>query len=229
MFPLHSFQKKRIAFTLIEMLVVVAIVAALLAFSSPALMRTLQAAKLASAGDALMGSISEAQQVAYSRNVPVELRFFRHSGEMGGISLFRAYQLFKVVVMAQGAGAQVQLSEEIVPVGDLIKLPEGIVIASDNKLSPLISGEGFQDNKDDDVTYNGIQFMPDGSCRKVGATVTAGGTTLASLSFASLPQSFLTVTYDIGTEITTQNLPKNFYTIQIDPFTSKARSYKPGF
>lgn len=211
------------------MLVVVAIVVVLLAFSSPALLRTLQATKLASAGDALMGAISEAQQVAYSQNVPVELRFFSAVGDIGGISLFRSYQLFKVVVVAQGAGAQIEIREEIVPIGDLVDLPEGIVIASDEELSPLIAGAGFQDNKDQNIKYNGIQFMPDSSCRKVGATVTDGGTTLASLSFSTLPESYFTLTYDIGADITVQNLPRNFYTIQIDPFTSKARSFKPGF
>jgi prepilin-type N-terminal cleavage/methylation domain-containing protein len=44
------------AFTLIEMLVVVTIIVLLLAFSTPALMRTMQSSRLASVGDSLMGA-----------------------------------------------------------------------------------------------------------------------------------------------------------------------------
>ena len=235
----HVRDKVARAFTLIEMLVVVTIIVLLLAFSTPALMRTMQASRLASTGDSLMGTISEAQQMAYAQNVPVELRFFRYNGDFGDNSQFRAYQLFKVVVATQGTGAAAQTKESIAPVGNLVKLSEGTIIATDSLLSPGISGNGLEDVKDGDVkpgysgvdgaTYNAIRFMPDGSCRKVGATTTQSGVTLAGLTFQTLPQSFLTVTYDIGVAVTEENLPKNFYTIQIDPFTGKARSYKPGF
>jgi hypothetical protein len=122
-----------------------------------------------------------------------------------------------------------------VPAGNLIKLSDGIVVASDEALSPALSGEGITDTKDGGVvpgysgvseaTYNAIRFMPDGSCRKVGTTTDG----LAVLTFQTLPESFFTITYDSGVQITAENLPKNFYTIQIDPFTGKARSYKPGF
>ena len=235
----HVRDKVARAFTLIEMLVVVTIIVLLLAFSTPALMRTMQASRLASTGDSLMGTISEAQQMAYAQNVPVELRFFRYNGDFGDNSQFRAYQLFKVVVATQGTGASAQTKESIVPVGNLVKLSEGTIIVTDSVLSPGISGNGLEDVKDGDVkpgysgvagaTYNAIRFMPDGSCRKVGATKTQSNVTLASLTFQTLPQSFLTITYDIGADVKEENLPKNFYSIQVDPFTGKARSYKPGF
>jgi uncharacterized protein (TIGR02596 family) len=228
-------EKARQAFSLIEMLVVVTIIVLLLAFSTPALMRTMQATRLASVGDGLMGAISEAQQIAYAQNVPVELRFFSYSGDFGDLSLFRSYQLFKVVIVNEGTGAAAQPVESIVPAGNLIKLSDGIVVASDEALSPALSGEGITDTKDGGVvpgysgvseaTYNAIRFMPDGSCRKVGTTTDG----LAVLTFQTLPESFFTITYDSGVQITAENLPKNFYTIQIDPFTGKARSYKPGF
>jgi len=229
----------RRAFSLIEMLVVVTIIVLLLAFSTPALMRTMQASRLSSTGDSLMGAISEAQQLAFSQNIPVELRFFAYDGDFGDNPLFRAYQMFKIVVISEGSSATAQLKESVVPTGNLIKMSEGIVIASDLELSPALSGEQIDDTKDgggtpgysgvSDATYSAIRFMPDGTCRKVGAFTTGDGVTLASLAFQTLPESFFTVTYDVGVEITVQNLPKNFYTIQVDPYTGKARSYKPGF
>jgi len=231
-------KQSRRAFTLIEMLVVVTIIVLLLAFSTPALMKTMQSSRLSSTGDALMGAFSEAQQLAFAQNVPVELRFFSYDGEFGESSLFRAYQMFKVLVVAEGATAAAQLKESVVPVGNLIKMSDGVIIAADPTLSPALSGEQINDEKEggalgysgvSGATYCAMRFMPDGTCRKVGAATTNAGVTLASLVFQTLPESFLTITYDIGAEITTENLPKNFYTIQIDPYTGKARNYKPGF
>jgi uncharacterized protein (TIGR02596 family) len=221
------------------MLVVITIIVLLMAFSTPALMRSMQSTRLSSVGDSLLGSISEAQQMAFAQNTPIELRFFNHESEFGDNPLFRAYQLFKITTLNQGVGASGGVTESIVPLGSLVRFSEGIVIAAADALSPSLSGEMLQDTKADgttpgysgvnEATYSAIRFMPDGSCRKVGATQTANSVTQAILTFQTLPESFFTITYDIGAEITIENLPKNFYTIQIDPFTGKARSYKPGF
>ncbi|HEY1080881.1 MAG TPA: Verru_Chthon cassette protein D, partial [Prosthecobacter sp.] len=118
------------AFTLIEMLVVVTIIVLLMAFATPALMRTLQSARLSSVGDSLVGAISEAQQVAYAQNVPVELRFFMHPSAdfTDSPALVRSYQLFKIVLVTEGQGAAVNVTESLEPVGNLVKLPDGIVI-----------------------------------------------------------------------------------------------------
>lgn len=226
------------AFTLIEMLVVVTIIVLLMAFATPALMRTMQATRLSSTGDSLVGAISEAQQMAYARNLPVEIRFFSYSGDFGGTPLFRSYQTFKIVVTTQQGNGVSQSKETVEPLSNLINLSEGVVIAPDAELSPGLSGDQPKDQKEGgglgysgvaDATYSALRFMPDGSCRKVTGTTTDQGVTLATLIFQTLPESFFTITYDIGAVLSPQNLPKNFYTIQIDPFTGKARSYKPGF
>lgn len=233
----------RQAFTLIEMLVVVTIIVLLLAFSTPALMRTMQSSRLTSVGDTIFGAISEAQQTAFAQNVPVELRFFKHAdqGFSDSPEFFRSYQMFKIVLVTEGVGANATVKESIVPVGNLVRFSDGIVIATDDELSPALSveGEGLEDVKDGgvkpgysgvaDATYSALRFMTDGSCRKVGTTTTVNGTTQAALIFQTLPTSFFTITYDASQELTAANLPKNFYTIQVDPFTGKARNYKPGF
>lgn len=226
----------RKGFTLIEMLVVVTIIVLLLAFSTPALMRTLQSSRLASVGDALMGAISEAQQMAYAQNVPVEMRFYKHSevGFSGSPELFRSYQLFKTVLVTEGTGAAMTVKESLVPVGNLVKLPDGIVIAADAELSGALSDDGLPDTKEgsgtgysgvEGATFNALRFMTDGSCRAVIRD--NGG--FAQLQHKTLPENFFTITYDSGREINVANLPSNFYTIQVDPFTGKARNYRPGF
>ncbi len=221
---------------MIEMLVVVTIIVLLLAFSTPALMRTMQASRLASIGDSLMGAISEAQQISSAQNVPVEMRFFSYPDPdfPGTTSLFRAYQLFKIVLITDTAGGPGTLKESLVPVGNLVRLPDGIIIASKAELSEALAGDGLPDTKDGaepgyvgvtGATYKALRFMTDGSCRTV--SVTESG--FAQLNYQTLPKSFFTITYDTGEDVTLSNLPNNFYTIQVDPFTGKARNYRPGF
>lgn len=240
-FP-HSERQARRAFSLIEMLVVIALVAMIMASVTPALMRTMQATRLASLGDSLMGAITEAKQLAYAQNVPVELRFFKYPDQDfagSSVLLFRSYQMFKIVTQTQGVGSAAQVSESVQPVGSLSKLSEGIIIAADMGLSPLLNGLNGQSLDDIKANgpggvgysgvagakYNAVRFMPDGSCRKVNAQQSG----FAQLDYGTLPNSFFTLTYDNGADVTTGNLPKNFYTIQIDPYTGKARNYRPGF
>lgn len=233
---LRSRPQFRQAFTMIEMLVVVTIIVLLLAFSTPALMRTMQASRLASVGDSLMGAISEAQQIASAQNVPVEIRFFSYPDPefAGSTSLFRSYQLFKIVLIADTSGAAGTLKESLVPVANLVRLPGGIIIASKAELSEALAGEGLPDTKDgaspgysgvSSATYKALRFMTDGSCR----TVALAQNGFAQLNYQTLPKSFFTIAYDSGQDVTLSNLGKNFYTIQVDPFTGKARNYRPGF
>ena len=47
-------------------------------------------------------------------------------------------------------------------------------------------------------------------------------------SYNTLNESYFTLAENIGQKLTVKSLPKNFFTIQIDPFNSKARTYRPG-
>ncbi|OYW76119.1 MAG: hypothetical protein B7Z37_10225 [Verrucomicrobia bacterium 12-59-8] len=233
LFP--SAARCRRGFSLIEMLVVVAIIAMLLALATPALTRTLQSSRLSSAGESLMGAIAEAQQTALATNTPVDVRFFSFIEDLDQAPVYHSYQLFKITQVNQGAGGTVDIKEVVVPVGNLIRLPEGIVIPVDSALSGAFANiTGLDDTKENSqvgysgvakATYNAIRFMPDGTCRTVGATNKG----MATLTFLTLPQNFFTLTFGSGTAVTLATLPKNFFTIQIDPYTGKARSYKPGF
>lgn len=222
------------AFSLIEMLVVVTIIVLLLAFSAPALSRTLMASKLASAGESVFGAISEAQQISYASNVPVELRFFKVPDTFGANPAYRSYQIFKINQVTEGTGAAATTKESLDPANNLVNLPESVIIVPDDTLSPALKGDGLPDTKEgSSVGYSGVQkavynawrFMPDGSCRKVGQS--SGG--FAALEYQKLTESFITLTTESGQAVTAQNLPNNFFTIQVDPFTGKAKSYKPGF
>jgi len=244
LFPMRNLlpnrQSRSAGFSLIELLVVVTIIVLVMALSTPALTRTMQAGKLSSAGDSLLGFISQAQQYANTYNVPVEIRFFKFTTEMdvpGVRQDFRAYMMFKVTTGALTQGST--LTETFVPMGALTRLPESITLVADPDLSPLFpSANSLKDTKNgttpgyagvSGASYNAIRFMPDGTFRIPGAA-TGGTSGLTTITFAQdITNSHLTLASDAGAAITKSNLPKNFYTIQIDPFSGKARTYRPGF
>lgn len=217
------------------MLIVLSIVSMLLVFAAPALNGVLNAYRLSSAGDSMMGLISEAQQLASSSNKPIEMRFFKYGDEFGGNASYRACMLFRVDQAVQGTGASATTSERLVPQGNLIKLPAGTLLVADQDFSPLLDGDGQKDTAEgkplgysgvEGATFMALRFMTDGSCRQV--VTQSSGVPFAQLAYKTLNQSYFTIVIDQGGGVSIKNLPKNFYTIQIDPFTSKARSYKPG-
>jgi uncharacterized protein (TIGR02596 family) len=221
------------AFTLVELLVVMAIIAILLTLGPPYIVQAMNASRLAGAGEKLLGSLSEAQQSAFSTNNPVEVRFYKYPGEFpGGPDQYHAYQFFR---LSTPPGTN---TEVFTKMGTLVRLPGGVVISSDSGLTAALEGAStgmdsgdVSDDKGDsgrppgNAKYRAIRFMTDGTCRKVGAV--EGG--LTSLSFLTLPGSYITVVPDDGKVYTGGAPPKNFYCVQTDPYTGKSRSYRPGF
>lgn len=212
------------AFTLIELLVVITVISLLLAFSAPALFNGLAASRLTGAGDLVLTSLSEAQQTAFAQNVAVEIQFYSYPDINNTSTDFHSFRLFKVTTLA-GAG-----NEALVSLGALVKLPDGVLITPDARLSPSLEGTAIPDTKRYSgvvgATYAAIRFLPDGTCRRV---MSAPGSGLSSLLLPRLQESFLTLVEDDGSPRGAADIPRNFYTIQVDPFTGKARSYRPGF
>jgi uncharacterized protein (TIGR02596 family) len=214
------------AFTLIELLVVITVISLLLAFSAPALFNGLQATRLSGAGERMVSSLSDAQQSAFSENCVIEVQFYYYPGQLGAGEAFRSYRSFKVTTPNNATGLT---NESVVSVGPIINLPDGVIISADTGLSPSLAGNLLDDTQNhagvSNAQYTAIRFLPDGTCRKVSGG--AGG--LAELDFLPLASSFFTMVEDDGHQWTANAPPKNFYTIQTDPYTGKSRSYRPGF
>lgn len=237
--------RHRAAFTLIELLVVISIIAMLLALGAPTVLNSIKSSRLTGAGEKLLGALSEAQQNAFSQNQPIEVRFYKAPGAIGNELQFRGYQFFRISTASIAAPAKNPGGKDVMPGDEVVskygsynRLPENVMISADTApsgLSPMLDGPGLKDagdaaggnpnDKKADLTYNAIRFLTDGTCRKV--TSTTGG--LATLSFLGLPQSYLTIVEDDGKTYTGASPPKNFYTIQTDPYTGKSRAYRPGF
>lgn len=213
----------RAAFTLVELLVVITVISILLAFSAPALFSGLGASRLGSAGERMLAGLSEAQQTAFSQNCAVEVQFYVYGGELSAEEAFRGYRIFKVT-SAVNTG-----SEVISSMGAIANLPDGVNISQNATLSPALAGNRIADSLGNsgavNASYAAIRFLPDGTCRKV--TSSANG--VAALEFLPLSESFFTLLEDDGNVYSASQLPKNFYTIQTDPYTGKSRAYRPGF
>ena len=202
-------------FTLMEMLVVITVIGVLMAFSAPQLFSLLQSSGLTSAGSLLKNKLSQAQQIALSKNIDVEVRFFKFSDELQAefSDEIRGFQFFEY-----------NEEGEAIPVSKFFRVQAPVVISTKPRLSTLLQpGErgaspatgkydiprGSGDGKKS-ATYISFRFRPDGSTDLPGRS----GTDTWHITLVKEGS-------DQG------KIPKNFYTVQIDSYNGKLSEYRP--
>jgi uncharacterized protein (TIGR02596 family) len=207
------------AFTLIEMLVVITIIGLLIALTVPALTRTMEANRLTSAGEGFTNRISQAQQLAAARNKRMQVWFIRSvsTDSIDKTDAFRSYAICEVP--ADGTQAKI--------IAGPFPVETGIVIADTAGLSPLLASPAIpvppQMSPASNARASVLELAPDGGMKKMRA----GASGLVAED-TPLANCFLTFVKDIPAEISA-SVPKNFYTVQIDPYTSRARTFRPTF
>lgn len=202
-------------FSLVEILVVLAVIGLITAATAPTLFATMKANRLSAAGEDIVNKISLAQQMAVSRNREIELRFYHYQDPEDATSKdhYRAVIVAQPVADQSGLGGA-QAAEIL---SELTRLRSGIVVVNDEILSPIFSESGMTDSEDRErvissgnASFRSIRFFPDGS----------NDLTLVT------NRAYLTLADERDFE-KAGSLPKNFYAVQIDHYTSRTAAYRP--
>jgi len=204
------------AFTLVELLVVVAIIGVLATLVTPAVTTMMKGSQLTQASQMLHDQLAFARQSALTKNRPVEVRFYRYGdpempGEKAsepGSGRFRALQCFEI--LDDGTASALTKVQ---------KLPASVVLDSGSTLSPLIAKPKTWTATDQAAKIPRVgtsyecrvfRFLPDGS------TDLPKG---SSLSFVTLHG------FNDGDLLTKP--PANYATIQVDAYNGHIRSFRP--
>lgn len=191
------------AFTLIEVLAVLGIVAILMAGAAPVLFSAIKANRLTSAAGVVTAKLNEVQGLALTFASDFEVRLISAAGDpLNSPDGLQVFALPDPSASGSGEGWR--------PVGALEPLPDGVAFSRNERFSSVLraSASPGADSPSHRRTLATIRFFPDGS--------------------TSLPESenwFVTVVENSQRD--TDNLPANFATVQIDPVTGRLETYRP--
>ncbi|WP_166647015.1 Verru_Chthon cassette protein D [Prosthecobacter fusiformis] len=201
----------RRGFTLIESLSVVIILSVLIALATPSMLGAIKASRLTSAGEQITGKIIEAHGLALTFSSDIELRLYKAplANPVDG-SKGHYLQLFQWEEndpdLAAESGSEVASLKQL---GPPEILPESIAISANPSFSSLWNlAPQTETSPEGDRDYVAIRFRPDGSTDLLEAV-----------------RWHLTLVDSQSSQLT--ELPPNFYTIQIDPVTSRLEIYRP--
>ncbi len=146
------------AFSLIELLVVLAIASILIVVTLPSLSSALSSSKLNSASQTVADSIGQARQEAVTKDRNVQVRFYNIT--TGALQGWRALQVVRVEQTSSGS--------TLVPVTKVRLLPDGVIISPTPALSPLLTADSAISGTVNlpvygNVSYAGFYFLPSGS------------------------------------------------------------------
>jgi len=216
MFP--SFQPHRLfnsrrAFSVMELLIVVAIMAIITSVSLPAITSLLQSSNLAQGGQDLVGEIGKARQFASTRNTTIEVRLIQCS-TYG----YNAIQLWSASSEQAAATALTRM----------VYLPSTVVISKDSSyysqlLSQLSSGQTMTVNGGKTASYVSFCVMPSGQLQLTSANSATETLTMSNLYLTVVPSRYGTTSLEPGSA----GSPSNYFTVQINPCTAAVQTYRP--
>lgn len=204
------------AFSLVELLVVLAIIAALMVIAVPPVGNLIKATEVTQAADQLQAALAQARQTAIARNRTVEFRIYRyrHPNQSSEPSAgrFRATQSFVMEPGISGTTA--------VPTSRIRTLPKSVYLADAPTLSTILDASAVTQTPGSDLahpvppvganyTAARIRFFPDGS---TDLDVTA--------------KAYLTIV-PANTQDGITTPPDNFATLLVQPLSGKTRLFRP--
>lgn len=185
-------------FSLIELLVVVAIIVALILITLPAISSVMQSTDLTRGGQVVADNVNLARQIASAQNSVVELRFIKLPDRVG----YSAIQLWKA-----------DTNGGMKPARALSTLPQSVTVAPNPPLpgfmSSLPSGTMPAGSASANAPYAAIQIRPTGQVTPV--------LSMSNMFLAIVPTAMAT----------NSQLPPNYFLLQINPLTGVPLIYRP--
>ncbi len=205
-------KKKLAAFSLLELLIVIAILGLLAVLTVPALSSSMKGIKITQGTQLLLDQITLARQLALSKNRAVETRIYSYEDASipGGKKSYRAMQNFEL--LDDGT---------VKPLDKMVRLPAEVILDSSATLSPLLGSSRAKQwtGTDTKTPLPGINTAYDTSAivfRPNGYTdLPAGG------------QSWFLTLHAANDGDNLSAPPKNFSIIQIDPWTGRTSVFRP--
>lgn len=193
-------QKPKAAFSLIELLVVVAIVITLMAIGVTALTGVGRSYRLTQAGQEIRDLLSGARMTAIARNRLIEVRFVQPQGEPLPTH---------IAVLERSGDNQLSLAGRVVP------LPQNIRFSSSSGAASLLEGDATPGDfalpgLGTSYSFYALRFRPDGS-------------TDLPWTPATRPRYFFTLQIDTDRK----EPPSNFFTVEIDPLNGTLTTFRP--
>jgi uncharacterized protein (TIGR02596 family) len=205
-------KKKPLAFTILELLIVIGILCILAVVTMPSVLSSLQGIKITQGTQVVLDQITLARQLALSRNRGIETRFYgyKDSSDADGKTHFQGIQNFEL-----------QDDGTAKPLGKMVRLPSGIILDASQTLSTLLSSSRVKQWTANDTQISlpqigtsydvrSVVFRPDG-CTDLAPN--------GQFWFVTLHAE------NAGDNLAA--LTKNFSLIQIDPWTGGASVFRP--
>jgi uncharacterized protein (TIGR02596 family) len=213
-------------FSLIELLVVCAVIGVIAGFAVPAVVTMVRGTQLTQGSQLISDQIALARQTAISRNRSIEVRIYRYSDpEVPGEDpkkpedgKFRSFQIFELLEngaalplnKAQRLPATVVMNKgEISTLLNHLPLQKASASSGDPELAVLPADSGGRWN----YLYVSFRFRPDGST-DLPITGPSNGRWYVTLHGNESPEEL-------------SKPPANYFTLQIDPVSGATKSYRP--
>ncbi len=209
------------AFSLVELLVVMAIISVLMFLAIPAITGTVRGSQLTTAGNNLIEQLNLARQTAMTRNCEVEFRFYKVPDSGATVSspptTYRIYQSYSLDENGQQTNA----------ITKPIFLPDGVTISSTSTYSSLLPASPSNPPYSVSGTAAGTSLGLYGpsSYNYMDFHFRANGST--DLNPNSSSTWFISLINEHDSSVGPTGLPNNFFTVQVDALSGHARSFRP--